>query len=69
VLILYCKGEIMADKATNNNDDIGKYARHPRRTAAGAMIIGTALGAGMMAAKKQAEKTPMQKMMDRFNHR
>jgi uncharacterized membrane protein YidH (DUF202 family) len=53
-----------------NNDqseDIGKYARHPRRTAGGAMLIGTAVGAGMMAAKNRRNKSMMQKFMDRMN--
>jgi uncharacterized membrane protein YidH (DUF202 family) len=53
--------------ADNQSDDIGKYARHPKRTAAGAMLIGTALGAGMMAAKKHQNQTPMQKFMNKMN--
>jgi hypothetical protein len=52
--------------ADNQSEDIGKYARHPRRTAAGAMLIGSAIGAGMMAAKKQRAKTPMQKFIDKM---
>jgi len=55
----------------NNQDedvDIGKYARHPRRTAGGAFIIGSMIGASLMAAKKMRQKTAMQKFMDRMNH-
>jgi hypothetical protein len=55
----------MADN--QQSEDIGKYARHPRRTAAGAILLGTALGAGMFAAKNRRGKTPMQKFMDRMN--
>jgi hypothetical protein len=48
------------------SEDIGRYARHPRRTAAGAMLIGSAIGAGMMMKKNSRAKTPMQKFMDRM---
>jgi Spy/CpxP family protein refolding chaperone len=55
--------------ADNQIVDIGKYAKHPRRTAVGAMLIGTALGAGMMAAKNHRSKSPMQKFIDKMgNH-
>lgn len=54
----------MADN--NKSEDLGKYARHPRRTAMGAFIIGSAIGASMMAAKKQREKNPIQKFMERM---
>jgi hypothetical protein len=55
----------MADN--QQSEDIGKYARHPRRTAAGAILLGTALGAGMFAAKNRRGKTPMQKFMEKMS--
>jgi hypothetical protein len=59
----------MDDTKSENDiksEDIGKYARHPKRTAAGAMLIGSAIGAGMMMKKNSRAKTPMQKFMDRM---
>jgi hypothetical protein len=53
----------MADKI----EDMGKYARHPRRTAGAAFLMGTALGAGMMVGKMKRNKTPFQKFMDRLS--
>jgi hypothetical protein len=53
----------------NNGNGNGKSNSQSRLNAAGLLLVGTALGAGMMAAKKQAHKTPVQKMMDRLNHR
>lgn len=50
-----------------NNDDIGKYARHPRRTAGSAFLIGTALGASVMAVKKSHEKNALQKLIDQIS--
>lgn len=52
--------------ADNQNEDIGKYARHPLRTMGMGFIIGTALGASMMAAKKNQEKNVVDKIFDKF---
>jgi hypothetical protein len=51
----------------NQSDDIGKLARHPLRTMGAAFLVGSTMGAGMMAAKKRREKTPVQKLLDRLN--
>lgn len=53
--------------ARNRGEDIGKFARHPLRTMGGSLMAGAAIGAGMMAAKHQREKSPMQKLIDRMN--
>jgi len=53
----------MADKQT---EDIGKYARHPRRTAGTAFLMGTAIGASIMAAKMQKDKSSFQRFMDKI---
>lgn len=49
-------------------EDIGKYARHPRKTAGAAFLMG--LGAGMLAAKIKSDrsnsKTGIQKLMDQL---
>jgi hypothetical protein len=50
----------------NQNNDIGTYAKHPMRSAAGSMMIGTVIGAGLMAAKMRRDKTPAQKFLDQF---
>lgn len=52
--------------ARNNNEDIGKFARHPLRTMGGAFAAGATWGAGMMMAKHRREKSPLQKFMDRI---
>lgn len=54
----------MADN--NQIEDIGKYARHPLRTMGMGFIVGTALGASMMAAKKNQEKNIVDKILDRI---
>jgi hypothetical protein len=44
------------------------YAKkHPRRMWSGAFIAGTALGAGLMAAKKNQDKNALQRFMDQLN--
>jgi hypothetical protein len=53
--------------AINQSDDIGRFARHPLRTMGAAFLVGSTMGAGMMAAKKHREKTPAQKFLDRLN--
>lgn len=53
--------------AANKSEDIGKFARHPLRTMGGAMLVGTAFGMSLMAAKNHAAKTPMQKFMERMS--
>jgi hypothetical protein len=53
--------------ADNQSEDIGKFARHPLRTMGGAMMIGAAMGASLMAAKNQQSKTPMQKFMEKMS--
>lgn len=52
--------------ADNQSENLGKYARHPRRTAGAAFLIG--MGAGMMAAAKKSHrpKTGIQKFMDQL---
>jgi hypothetical protein len=58
----------MADNKANNQD-MGTYARrHPRRMYSGMFIVGTALGASMMAAKKNRDRNVLQKFMDQINH-
>jgi hypothetical protein len=43
----------MADNQVNS-EDMGKYAqKHPRRMASGMFLVGTAIGASLMAAKKK----------------
>lgn len=55
----------MADN--NQSEDIGKYARHPLRTMGMGFIIGSAVGASMMAAKKNQEKNIVDKFLDRLS--
>lgn len=52
--------------ADNQSEDLGKYARHPRRTAGAAFLMG--MGAGMMAAAKRNHKpkSSVQKFMDQL---
>jgi uncharacterized membrane-anchored protein YhcB (DUF1043 family) len=56
----------MAKANISNEEDMGKYARHPRRTAGSALLIGTAIGASIMAMKKNREKNSVQKLMDKL---
>ena len=52
-------------EAQDQIEDLGKYARHPRRTAGTAFLIG--VGAGLMAAKmRKQNKSSLQKWMDQF---
>ena len=53
----------MEDK---QKEQLGKYARHPMRTAGTAFLIGTAVGASMMAGMKDTHKSPIEKIMDRL---
>jgi hypothetical protein len=51
----------------NNKDESSSasYAsRHPRRMYSGMFLVGTALGASLMAAKKNHDKNPVQKFLD-----
>jgi hypothetical protein len=52
--------------SNNESNDVGKFARHPLRTMSGALIAGTGLGAGLMHAKHQRNKSSLQKFIDRF---
>jgi hypothetical protein len=60
----------MADNQNDSKEEGPRsYAsRHPMRMHAGSAMVGTAIGAGLMAAKIRREKTPMQKFFDRMNH-
>jgi hypothetical protein len=62
----------MADNKANNetnSSDMGGYARkHPRRMYSGMFLVGTALGASLMAAKKNRDRNVLQKFMDQINH-
>jgi hypothetical protein len=54
--------------ANNQDEPMDKYSkRHPARIASSAFMVGTALGAGLMAAKHQRNKSSVQKLMDRLN--
>lgn len=56
-------------QSRENNEDTGTYARrHPRRIYSGMFLVGTALGAGMMAAKKNRDRSTLQKLMDQIVH-
>jgi hypothetical protein len=56
----------MADNQVNS-DDMGKYAqKHPRRMASGMFLVGTAIGASLMAAKKNRDRNVVQKFMDQI---
>lgn len=50
------------DKAA---DEMSDYAsRHPRRMWSGAFLAGTAIGAGLMAAKKNHDKNALHRFID-----
>lgn len=50
------------------NEDLNSYAvKHPRRMYTGMLALGTVLGASLMAAKKNSEKSPIQKFLDQIN--
>jgi hypothetical protein len=56
----------MADNKTAQ--DMNSYAaRHPRRMYSGMFLVGTALGASIMAAKKNHDKSAVQKFMDQLS--
>ncbi|MBX4190642.1 hypothetical protein KW794_00990 [Candidatus Saccharibacteria bacterium] len=56
----------MAQNKTNS-DDLGSYAaKHPRRMYSGLFLVGTALGASLMAARKNHDKNALQKFMDQL---
>lgn len=58
----------MADKKTDH-EDLNVYARrHPRRMWSGMFLAGTAIGAGLMAAKKSHDKNGLQKFLDQIGH-
>jgi len=51
-----------------NQPDNSSYSqRHPRRMMGGAMLLGTALGATLMAAKKNRDKNAVQKFLDQLS--
>lgn len=54
-----------ADKAIQEVN--GYAARHPRRMYGSMLMLGTALGAGLMAAKKNHDKNALQKLMDQIS--
>jgi hypothetical protein len=57
----------MADKKMGN-EEMDTYAKkHPRRMYSGLFLVGTALGASMMAAKKNRDRSALQKLMDQIN--
>jgi hypothetical protein len=57
----------MADNKVNS-EEMNSYARkHPRRMYSGMFIMGTALGASLMAAKKSRDRNALQKLMDQIS--
>ena len=57
--------EDKVNKAANN---MGSYAsRHPRRMYSGLFALGTAVGASVMAAKKNHDKNALHKFMDQIS--
>jgi hypothetical protein len=59
----------MAQTKADKTDDMGNYAaKHPRRMYSGMLALGTALGAGLMAAKKNRDKNALQKFIDNLGH-
>jgi hypothetical protein len=57
----------MAD-SNLNGEDMGKYTqKHPRRMAGGMFLVGTAIGASLMAAKKNRDRNVVQKFMDQIS--
>lgn len=56
------------DKAENTGEHMSNYAaRHPRRMYGTMFVFGTALGASMMAAKKNHDKNALQKLLDQIS--
>jgi len=57
----------MAEENKINDEEISKYAaKHPRRMYSGMFLVGTAVGASLMAAKKSRERNALQKFMDQI---
>jgi hypothetical protein len=57
----------MADKKIGNEETDNYARKHPRRMYSGLFLVGTALGASMMAAKKNRDRSALQKLMDQIN--
>lgn len=58
-----------ANKARDAAQNMGNYAsRHPRRMASGMFLIGTAIGASLMATKKNRDRNAVQKFLDQISH-
>ena len=59
----------MADNGSETNgQNMGSYAtRHPGRMASGMLLVGTAIGASIMAAKKNRDPSYLQKFMDNMS--
>jgi hypothetical protein len=50
------------------SEDLRSYARkHPTRMNSGSMLVGTLLGATLVAVKNRRGKSQVQKFMDRLN--
>jgi hypothetical protein len=60
----------MADtKAEEKAEEMNNYAaKHPRRMYSSLFMLGTAIGAGLMAAKKNHDKNALQKFIDQIGH-
>jgi hypothetical protein len=57
------------DKAEDAKENLNNYAsRHPRRMWSSMFLMGTALGATIMAAKKNHDKNAFQRFMDQIGH-
>jgi hypothetical protein len=55
------------DKTDKAADELSDYsARHPRRMWSGMFLVGTALGASLMAAKKNRDRSAVQKFLDQI---
>lgn len=53
--------EIKAEK-----DSMGRYARHPLRTAGTAFLAGALFGVSMMGARGSQQKSGLQKFIDQL---
>jgi hypothetical protein len=56
-----------------NNESVdgngGSYTqKHPRRVGVGYMLMGAALGASLMAARKSRDKNVIEKFIDQISH-
>jgi hypothetical protein len=57
------------NKSDNKGVNLGEYAaKHPRRMYSGMMALGTAIGAGIMAAKSRRDQNndPLHKLFDQL---